>query len=94
MSEKITKEMIVGDIVADNFNRAKVFEHLGIDSLPSATKNWIQHHSEWTCGAEANPCPSLDLSFPICKMQERDHLYLKVFQILGQGPWRARCPLP
>ncbi|MCI2107180.1 MAG: iron-sulfur cluster repair di-iron protein [Bacteroidales bacterium] len=31
MSEKITKEMIVGDIVADNFNRAKVFEHLGID---------------------------------------------------------------
>lgn len=31
MNDKLTKEMLVGDIVADNFNRAKVFEHLGID---------------------------------------------------------------
>lgn len=61
---------------------------------PVPTKNWIWHHSEWTYAAEANPCPSLDLSFPICKMQARDHLFLKVFQILGQGPSRALCPLP
>lgn len=31
MNDKINKEMTVGALVAEDFNRAKVFEHLGID---------------------------------------------------------------
>lgn len=46
-------------------------------------------------GARASSCPSLDFSSPICKMQERGHLCLKVIQILllhKSGPNRGLCP--
>lgn len=31
MNDKLTKDMSVGALVADDFNRAKVFDRLGID---------------------------------------------------------------
>lgn len=48
--------------------------HEGLDPAPLCPS---------CCGAGANSCPSLDLSFLICKIQERDRLCLKVIQTLG-----------
>lgn len=42
MNDKINKEMTVGALVAEDFNRAKVFEHLGIDYSATATSRWTR----------------------------------------------------